>query len=195
MHARPQRGFTLIEVLIAFVVIGLLVALGMPSFSTWLQSSQIRTAAEAVQNGLSLARTEAVGRNTTVRFHLTDTLTNACNVSTSGTNWIISLDDAEDLCGTAPSTTIAPRIIQVRSSNEGSPNVSVSATQSVVVFNALGRVTPTPAGNITIDVTNPKGGTCAASGGNMRCLRIVVAPGGQVRMCDPKIASTDPQGC
>jgi type IV fimbrial biogenesis protein FimT len=65
------------------------------------------------------------------------------------------------------------------------------------MFNGLGRVTPVPAGNITIDVTNPTGGTCAtiATPAPMRCLRVVVTAGGQVRLCDPAFASTDPQGC
>jgi len=70
----------------------------------------------------------------------------------------------------------------------------VAATQSVVVFNGLGRVTPVPAGNIDIDISNPSGGACAAAG-PMRCLRIRVSTGGQIRMCDPILASTDPQGC
>jgi hypothetical protein len=29
----------------------------------------------------------------------------------------------------------------------------------------------------------------------MRCLRVEVGIGGQVRMCDPSLASTDPKGC
>jgi type IV fimbrial biogenesis protein FimT len=60
------------------------------------------------------------------------------------------------------------------------------ATQSAVVFNGLGRITPIPAANITIDVTNPN---------TTFALRVVVSPGGQVRMCNPAFAATDPQGC
>jgi type IV fimbrial biogenesis protein FimT len=195
LRIRHQRGATLIELMIGMVVLGILIALGMPSFSTWLQSSQIRTSAESVQNGISLARAEAVRRNTTVRFQLTSSLDSTCTLSTSGTNWIVSLDDPEDLCGTTPSDTTTPRIVQARAGTEGSPNAVIAATQSAITFNSLGRVTPTPAGNISIDITNPTAGTCAAASGKMRCLRVVVSPGGQVRMCDPAFASTDPQGC
>jgi type IV fimbrial biogenesis protein FimT len=28
---------------------------------------------------------------------------------------------------------------------------------------------------------------CKANGGDMRCLQIVVTPGGRVRMCDPSV--------
>ena len=54
-----------------------------------------------------------------------------------------------------------------------------------------------PPGNLaTFQVTNPMGGTCAADGGEMRCLSVVVTSAGQVRMCDPAVtASTDPRKC
>lgn len=195
MDIRGIRGATLIELAIGIVILGLLIALGLPSFTTWLQSGQIRTSAEAIQNGISLARAEAVNRNSTVRFQLTTTLDNTCTLSTSGTNWVISLDDPENNCDAAASNSTSPRIVQVRAGGEGTANAVVAANQNSIIFSGLGRVAPTPAGDITINVTNPTGGTCAASGGKMRCLRVVVSPAGQVRMCDPKFASTDPQGC
>ena len=189
------RGSTLVELMIGITIMGILLALALPSFTTWLQSGQIRSAAEALQNGISLARTEAVNRNSTVRFQFTSTLDATCTLANSGTNWIVSLDDPEGLCNVAPSDVTTPRTIQARSGGEGTPNAVVASTQSAIVFNGLGRVTPVPAGNIVINVTNTKGGTCAASGGNMRCLNVEVTPGGNVRMCDPKFAATDPQGC
>lgn len=195
MPHRGESGATLIELMIGMVILGMLIALGLPSFSTWLQSAQIRTAAEAIQNGISLARSEAVNRNTTVRFHLTTTLDNSCNVSVSGGNWVVSLDDPETLCATPPSEVTPPRIIQSRGSSEGTLNAVIAASQNTLQFTGVGRVTPVPAGNITINVSNPSGGNCAAAGGKMRCLRVVVSPAGQVRMCDPAFASTDPQGC
>lgn len=189
------RGMTLVELSIGLVIVGLLMFMGLPSFSAWLQGSQIRNAAEAIQNGLQLARAEAVRRNTTVRFQLTDTMTNACAASASGGNWVVSLDDPSGACAAAASEAVAPRIIQARPAAEGSLNAVVAADQSAIVFSGAGRVTPVPAAAININVTNPTGGTCVASGGTMRCLRVVVSTAGQVRMCDPALASTDPRGC
>jgi type IV fimbrial biogenesis protein FimT len=54
---------------------------------------------------------------------------------------------------------------------------------------------PAPAGNITIAVTNPTGGTCTSVGGEVTCLSVVVTPAGQFRMCNPAFPATDPQGC
>ena len=187
---------TMVEVMIGLAIVCLLFALGTPAFFSWIQNSQIRTSAESIQNGLHLARAEAVRRNTSVRFQLTSTMTAACALSTSGGNWVVSQDSPAGACDTTPSDTVAPRIIQTRSTAEGSPNVAVAAGQSAIVFNGLGRVTPVPAGNIDIDVTNPVGGACATAGTDgMRCLRIRVSTGGQIRMCNPILAATDPQGC
>jgi type IV fimbrial biogenesis protein FimT len=190
---------SLIELMVGIAIVAMLFSFAAPSFSTWIQGTQIRTAAEAIQNGLMLARAEAVRRNTTVRFQLTSTLDSSCALSTSGTNWVVSLDDPTGACNSAASDTDAPRIIQARAGAEGSRNASVAATpQSAVVFNGLGRVTPVPAvNNIKIDIKNLIGGACVADAtpGPMRCLQVVVSTGGQVRMCDPKFPSTDPQGC
>ena len=199
------RGFTLVEVMIALSIHGILIMMALPNLVTWIQNTQIRTAAEGMQAGLTLARSEALRRNTTVRFQLVDTLTSGCGYSVAGTNWVVSLADATGACDVDPSDTVAPQIIQKRSGNEGSSSAQILATggQSVQ-FNGLGRVLLTSGGAalpppITrIDVTNPGGGACKTSTGNepMRCLRITISTGGQIRMCDPAVTdNTDPRFC
>jgi type IV fimbrial biogenesis protein FimT len=191
MNLNRQAGMTLIELMIGIVLLAILLALGAPTFFRWTQNSQIRNAAEAIQNGLMLARAEAVRRNTTVRFQLVTTATNACALDPAGTNWVVSLDNPATHCADAPSDTTAPRIIQVRSAAEGSRNAVVNGNGvSLITFNGMGQAS----GAATINVTNPTGGTCAAAG-PMRCMNVTVATGGQIRMCDPARAAGDPQGC
>jgi len=191
------RGFTLIELMITLAVLGMLIMIALPNMGTWLQNTQIRTSAEAMQAGLQLARAEALKRNTAVRFQLVNSLTSSCALTTSGRNWVVSLADPSGLCNMDASDTVAPQIIQKRSSAEGSPNAVVTATGgSSVVFNGLGRPA---AGSLTeINVTNPNNGACKTAAGNepMRCLRIAVNAGGAVRMCDPAVDdATDPRKC
>jgi type IV fimbrial biogenesis protein FimT len=197
---QAQRGVSLVELMIGLVVFALLIALSAPAFSTYVQNTKIRTAAESIQNGLQLARAEAVRRNTAVRFQFTDTATNSCSLSATGRNWVISLDDPTGKCEVAPSETVAPQTIQKGSAEAGSSaTVEVTPdTQPLITFNGMGRVNPVPATDISIDIKNLTHGACAtsgSSGGAMRCLRVVVSRGGQVRMCDPARASTDPQVC
>ena len=68
MRTRSAAGMTIIELLIGFVIVGVLLALGVPSFSAWLQNLQVRNAAETIFNGLQLARANAVQRNKSVTF-------------------------------------------------------------------------------------------------------------------------------
>jgi type IV fimbrial biogenesis protein FimT len=191
MRLNRQAGMSLIELMIGIVVLAILLALGAPTFFRWTQSSQIRNAAEAIHNGLMLARAEAVRRNTTVRFQFVTTTTSACALSDTGANWVVSLDSPAGACDAAPSDNVVPRIVQVRSAAEGSRNAAVNAGGvSLITFNGTGQAS----GAAAINVTNPTGGACAP-GGPMRCMRVTVATGGQIRMCDPARAAGDPQGC
>jgi type IV fimbrial biogenesis protein FimT len=197
-----QRGVSLIETMIGLVIVSLTLAVGAPSFSTFMQNTHIRNAAEAVQNGLSLARMEAVHRNTNVQFTLG-----------AGGAWTIGCVTAvADLDGDG--VVDCPATIQARAAAEGSSNATVALSEIVaatnavaaspvittqISFNGMGKVRTLPAGNnAVINISNPAGGTCAAAGGVMRCLRVVVSTGGQVRMCDPKLSvsnPSDPQAC
>ena len=190
-----QRGFSLIELIVGIVILGVLMAMAVPRFSDWLRNARIRTSAEAIQNGLQLARAEAVRRNATARFQLVNTIDNSCALDTAGPHWVVSMDNPTGQCASAPSDTVAPRIIQVRTRAEGSVQTQVAAGQSALVFNGLGRLTPVPAGNVALDVSTTTGGTCIASGGSVRCLRLVVSVGGQIRMCDPALPAGDAQAC
>lgn len=186
IYPKSLAGVTLIELMIAITILGILLIAGLPEAFKWMQNAKIRTAAESISNGLQLARGEAVRRNTSVRFQLVDSLTNSCALSATGSNWVVSLADPSGACDVAPSDTVAPQIVQKNSSAEGSTNVAINSGVANVVFNGLGR--STLLGANTIQVTNPTGGACIAAG-PMRCLNIVVQIGGQIRMCDPSITA------
>lgn len=211
MPARPhlhppsavaQRGVSLIELLVGIAIIVIAVALGAPSFTEWIYNSQIRSTAESVQNGLQLARAEAVRRNTVVRFQLTTTLDNTCTVDVSGTNWVVSLASDKSPathCGDGISET-GSAILQKGQPVAAKAKATLGASQAAFGFNGLGRIvkTTSPDTDIvdsTLDIKS-SGGTCAIeSGGTLRCLRVQVSAGGQVRMCDPKRSSGDPMAC
>lgn len=72
MLSLRASGVTLIELTIGMAIISCLLLVGMPSFSGWIQDLQIRGAAESVQTGLLLARSEAIRRNRPVHLKLAD---------------------------------------------------------------------------------------------------------------------------
>ena len=174
---------------------GILFVMGVPSFKNWIQNAQIHTATEAIQNGLELARAEAVRRNSLVRFQLTSTVDNTCALTKASGNWVVSRDNPTGNCAGAKlndaynisdtTNNPAPGIIQLRSGNEGSANVVVASQEVTpaglapismpvyngsITFNGLGRISAAPVSvnlgnNVQIDITNPTVGGTCISAG------------------------------
>jgi type IV fimbrial biogenesis protein FimT len=212
----PQRGFNLTEVMITLSVLGVLLALGVPGFSDWLQNQQTRAAAEATLNGLQVARGEAVRRNAPVRFQLVSELTATCVLASDSldtavsVSWVVSLADPTGACDAKPGDwkpdDPPPQIIRVRSSAEDSPNAMAYSVfipsppdaptpkaASTVTFGALGNVVANADGSLSInkiDMTNYQIGPDAR-----RALRIVITAGGSTRLCDPAVPAADPRAC
>jgi type IV fimbrial biogenesis protein FimT len=194
------RGMTLIELMVVVSVIAfLLVAVG-PSIGAWMRNLQVRSAAESVQNGLQLARAEAIRRNLTVRFSLVSDTTNACTLSTAGRAWVVSVDDPTSKCAQALSDTSAPRIFATYAAGDGRSAAASSVTftgrqsngataASSVAFDALGRVTSATAlARISFD--------SATASDDVRKLQVRVNAGGNIRLCDPLVTATaDPRYC
>ena len=201
---RPtQRGFSIIEIAVTLVVLGMLLATAVPSMSAWVRNAKLRNQAESLQTGLQQARNEAVRRNRPVTFYMVDNgtataLNNSCTVSASGASWVVSVRDPGSACAAAPTNTSTdatnPLIVAKRLGTEGSAGVSVSGlaadgstAASSVTFDALGR----RSGNLTRIAVN-----YASAQTDDRPLRVDITPAGMVRSCDPLITSTsDPRRC
>jgi type IV fimbrial biogenesis protein FimT len=188
-HRRPAAGFTLIEMLIAVVLLGILAIAAGPSFHTFMVNTRIRNVAESLQNGLRLAQIEATKRNAQVDFVMTtasqftsNPTNGAPTASASGTAWVVR---------EPASTFIAGKVTA-----EGSDSVSVTASVPAgcaafdgnINFDGLGR-TLLPC-NLTLAVDDS-----TSSDSSKRPLSVLVSPGGKIRMCNPLFAAGDPQAC
>lgn len=194
-----QRGVSLIELIVGIAIVSILLMAGLPSFGLWIQDAQVRTAAESVQNGLQIARNEAVRRNANVRFTLTS--------ATGLVEWNVGCVTVRDSC---------PEVIQKRVGTEGGANARVGVSAEIppavvpatqystalaagaglsgeggagVTFNGVG-IIPNYGTDVTrIDVVN-------SSSADARRLVIIIGAGGLTKMCDPKLSlSSNPQGC
>lgn len=188
---RKSDGFSLIELMIAIAIVAILLTTGIPAFTTLIQNSKLRNAAENCLAGLQRARSEALQKNDSIEFLLTNDNPIAANVaaftpSATGRNWAIRHADM--------SAFIEGHAGIEGSGQSASSNVAVDGNGvSSIVFNGLGRANL--AATATFNFTNPAGGSCAPAG-PMRCLNVLVSVGGQIRLCDPAAtAAGDTRGC
>jgi type IV fimbrial biogenesis protein FimT len=70
---RSSRGVTLVELMVAIAVLGILVTFGAPGMQQLINGQRASSSANEVLSGLALARTEAIKRNTTIGFCMSAT--------------------------------------------------------------------------------------------------------------------------
>ena len=193
--AGPAPGFTLVEMAVALAIMGLLVAVTVPSAVEWVRNLQVRSTTESLRAGLERARMDALKNNRSVSYWLVadDAVVpgGECKVSSAGRHWVISVKNPEGKCN----ETVAskdPLLVSRSEAVSGSSRVTVAAIDasakdaSRVIFNTLGQVVNADAiSRITI---KPASGTA-------RELQIRVESGGAIRSCDPKVSSSDPRAC
>lgn len=61
-----RQGFTLAELLIVMAIVGILASLAAPAFSQFIKSQRIKSMASDLNASLTLARSEAIKRNSNV---------------------------------------------------------------------------------------------------------------------------------
>lgn len=187
---RGLRGFTLVELMVTITLLAILLALAVPSFTLWINNTRVRTTAQVLQDGLRQAQAEAVRRNRTVSFFLTNdvnpTADSAANAN--GLNWGIRV---LPLTGTTREFVRGGALAGV---NNG---VTITSASTLVCFNAAGQQVANTTETCTIDAINPEAVYRVAHPGGDRPLQVIASLGGRVRMCDPAktVSATNPDGC
>jgi type IV fimbrial biogenesis protein FimT len=199
---RAARGFTIIELMVTIALLVLLIGLAVPAFMSWIRNTQIRTVAEALQNGLRQARTESLRLNRSVVFYLTNGNPSPAAIvpaAANGTNWAIArMPQFDD-----PTTPLFMYVAGGKLTDVASSVTITSATTSLC-FSANGRISDN-----AIAGTAVTGAVCTAgakqfditkspSSTDDRPMRVLLAIGGQVHMCDPNrptLSATSPDGC
>lgn len=91
---RRVRGFTLAELLITVVIIGVATAIGLPMMQDFVDDSAASAQAEQVLSALNYTRSEAVKRNTRVTMcHSSDGATCSGQTGDWHTGWLVFVDD------------------------------------------------------------------------------------------------------
>lgn len=180
-----QRGLTLVELMVTVSLMVLLLLLAAPDFITWINNTRVRTVSEVLQNGVRFAQAEAIRRNRSVVFYLTNAEPSlAAAAVVNGTNWgarTLALFPAD-----------VPAFIKGGALSDVAAGVTINGP-AAICFNSAGQQVTVAAEGCaaaaaTYDVARPQAD---------RNMRIVVSLGGRVRMCDPNkvLSATVPEGC
>ena len=99
MRTRYQNGFTLYELLITLLIVGVILSYGVPRLATFTKSSRISTTANDLHSSFQLARSEAVrGRvNITICASSNSLAANATCSGTLDDGLIIFVDTNGDI--------------------------------------------------------------------------------------------------
>ena len=82
-----QAGFTLLELVSVIAITGILLAIGLPSYSILVKNNCMTTKANSFITGVQLARSEAVKRGISVIMRAKDNLNTPHNTSTADNEW------------------------------------------------------------------------------------------------------------
>ena len=197
----PSRGFTLLELMATLAVAGVLAALAIPSFSSWIANTKVRTSAQSIGSNLRFAQAEALKRSRGVVLYRTASSTCAINASPSATGayWVMQ---------TIPYVSVeTAAIVQCNTVADFTANVDVSSAAVgsgtlPICFNGSGRlaaVTDPGLGGAacTVDANGTRQFNVRLNPQSNRPLRVLATLGGSVRLCDPAktFSATDPDGC
>lgn len=134
---RPASGFTLVELMLAVAILGILASLAAPSFTDLIESQRAKSAATDIYVALARARSEAVKRNTSV------------TLSPKSANWANGWQIPDPVSGT---------IIE---DHDAISNLTVTGPTSVI-YQSSGRVSGTTAPSFVITGAASTSARCVA---------------------------------
>lgn len=200
-----QCGVTLVELLVAMAIFGILLAVGIPSTTGWLMANRARSAAEFYADGFSLARRQAITHNSYSRISLSP------NVHTGQMDWQV------DICFPTPdagcsdvqggwSTVAAPAAADPEgASGYRSVHRAADTLPSAEVLvpsrspDGASQVYYTPLGWVDTVVGNRLArlrlDPVQALAGDVPPVAIVVTLAGMATKCRPDLPANDSRGC
>lgn len=123
---KHESAFTLIELMIAIAVAAIVLTLGVPSFERVIERNQLAANVNVLVSSLTLARSEAVKRNKSVKICDSSDAVN-CGSGSYEQGWIVFVDENNDGDLDSP----AEELIQVQSALPSNfsidPNLSTGA--------------------------------------------------------------------
>jgi type IV fimbrial biogenesis protein FimT len=170
---RGNRGFSLVELLVAVAIVAVLAGVGIPSLSSFLRKVKLNSISGALVSSLQQARSDAIRLNRAVLVCPSNSDGTDCATSTNwaANGWRVCYAQlASDAC--QASTTALPNPLRV----EGKVDTTfagVAGPSAPIRFSPAGSQGATGASTVTITVTGTWTGATA--------LTVTVTPSGSIK--------------
>jgi type IV fimbrial biogenesis protein FimT len=115
---KRHQGLTLIELMVSIMVLAILITIALPNYQTFVLSNRVNSQINEIHAALSLARSEAIKRNTSFSFCKADSET-AIACSTVAGPWRFWLLRDNQSNQVSMRGDITPGILQVQSNLNG----------------------------------------------------------------------------
>lgn len=203
--ARRAPGFTLVELVIGLAIAGILLGVGIPAMTGWMQAMRTASAGDFYADGLRLAHQQAISHNSAARFVLTEnsqngqldwqvdlcypSATTPCNAGSG--NWsTVSAPATDDPNGSAGFKSVfrsaaalpASAVMQYQLSPDGATSVyfTPSGWVDTTVTPALSRIQLAPP---------------ASRPGSFPAQAVALTLAGMASKCDPTVSVPDSRAC
>lgn len=164
-NRHPQHGFTLIELIVAMAVFGILVMIAVPSFTSLMDSIRVKRAADAISAFMVNAKSEAIKRNASVRV--------VFQSESSGASWCAGMTTL-NTCDCLATTNTCKL-------DDADRVLAGSSYRNIVLNN--------PADGTAFSFSPNRGtvnsGNAQVQSDNGLQVRVVVSTTGRIRLCSP----------
>jgi type IV fimbrial biogenesis protein FimT len=182
------KGFTLLELMLAITVAGVILGLGAPNLAEFIRNSRMTSVANDALAALHMARTEAIKRRAwTVMCKSNDPNATTPTCTTAGRGWIVFVDDADPTASSANDGNLvvdAGETILLR--HDVAPDSITLATtpngnRGYVAFTASGFSRAVAAGTPlrSIRMCDSRGNTAIYGAGNSAARAITISQTGR----------------
>jgi type IV fimbrial biogenesis protein FimT len=195
MKSKFENGFTLYELLVTLLIVGIVLTIGVPNMSAFTANSRMATTANDLHSSFMLARSEAARSKTNVTV-CASANSQAAAASCNGTfddGWIVFLD----LDGDLQRAGAGENVLRRNPAIDPKININVNANATYFSFapTGLGRgdVGGVPAFQTAV-LCDDRGNVIAA-GGNSAARYLVVTPIGRATVVRDQGIIASKGGC
>ena len=179
MKKRTQTGFTLYELLITFLIVGIVLAYGIPNFAEFTKNSRMTSSANDLHAAFHMARSEAARAKTNITICASANSMDAA--ADCGGTWdqgfIVFVDENNDRARAGDTETV----LRAQSAAEKGVIFAVANDATYFMFASTGLGRQDTGGNIALSqvVMCDERGNEIGAGGNSAARLFVATPLGR----------------